>query len=296
MSTRTTRSRVQGVSNTALPVTLAGGAIAAAALIAVAVRALSREGKMAFDIASKKVDAKETNLIAPVCVLRQENQTHAQTIKPLVAASRLTSLEAAKVEALASIVSTPYLITTRTAHQELFAAFIEASSIIELRQAETELRQNLESEHQHLFTSALVEACSTAARNIGFEVIETMPSPLPSTVRVVASDQAGRNLITEINVDSGRETNLETEVLGVSDGSCNAIMDQFDLALEAQGVRSNPPERKFTGGVCETAAARAFLRNRPQKVQEAQTQPMSNSRQDDARRRQRLNPTIQKQR
>jgi hypothetical protein len=47
--------------------------------------------------------------------------------------------------------------------------------------------------------------------------------------------------------------------MGVTDGSCNEILDAFDRALEEAGVRAAPPKRKYTGGVCELAAARDYV-------------------------------------
>ena len=81
-------------------------------------------------------------------------------------------------------------------------------------------------------------------------------------MRVIATDPAGRTLVTEIVNSRDGEPGLETEVVGVTDGSCNPILDAFDKALEAEGVHSAPPTRKFTGGVCELAAAREFVRKK----------------------------------
>lgn len=295
MSTRTTRSRVQAVSSTALPIELAGCAIAAATIIAAAVRALSQEGRKTFGVASQPVQATRSSLIAPVSVLRQHSEAHETTIKQAIEQSKLSALEAAKVETLAKIAAMPYLVRDPVACSEPLAKITRASSIIEVKRGEVKLRQKLELEHHQLFTSTLVQACSTAAKSIGFDSIETLPSPLPSMVRVVATDKAGRSLVTEINVDPERDTSIETEVIGVTDGSCDEIMDQFDAALEADGVRSTPPTRKFTGGVCETAAALAFLRQKVKQIPMAAT--MNTSRKDDTRRRQRLNTDVaQKQR
>jgi hypothetical protein len=256
---------------------------------------LSQQGQKAFNASTQHIKATNSNVIAPMSVLRQESKAQEQTIKHILEQSKLPELEATKVETLANISATPYMLTDPTAYQEQIAAITQASSVIEVKQVDLALREKLELDHHNLFTSALVQACANAAISIGFDVIETPPSPLPSIVRVIATDKAGRNLITEINVDPAHDAAIETEVIGVSDGSCNEIMDQFDAALEAQRVRSSPPARKFTGGVCETAAARAFLRQRPQKGnQMAVTNTLCT---DDTKRRQRLNTgTTQKQR
>lgn len=82
--------------------------------------------------------------------------------------------------------------------------------------------------------------------------------------RIVATDEAGRALVTEIR--SGSDTHLpsiETEVVGYTDGRCQPILDRFDASLQAQGVHSDgAPERRFTGGVCELAYAREYIRKK----------------------------------
>jgi hypothetical protein len=40
------------------------------------------------------------------------------------------------------------------------------------------------------------------------------------------------------------------------------LLNEFDKALEEEGVRSIPPERRHTGGVCQLAATCEFLRRK----------------------------------
>jgi hypothetical protein len=78
----------------------------------------------------------------------------------------------------------------------------------------------------------------------------------------VATDPAGRSLVTEIGTLPSGEASLTTEVVGVRDGSCGQILDRFDATLERLGVHAGPPQRRSTGGVCELAAARDLLRKK----------------------------------
>jgi hypothetical protein len=71
--------------------------------------------------------------------------------------------------------------------------------------------------------------------------------------------------VTEIGTAIDRETTIATEVIGMSDPSCGQILDEFNQALAEAGVRSSPPERKSTGGVCELEAAKEFIRRQPVK-------------------------------
>src|SRR5688572_15948641 len=108
MSTRSTRSRVQAVSSTSVPAVLAGGAIVGATLIAAAIRAFSEQGQKAFNAATQHIKATNSDVIAPVSVLRQESKVHEQTIKHILEQSKLPELEATKVETLANISATRY--------------------------------------------------------------------------------------------------------------------------------------------------------------------------------------------
>ncbi len=114
---------------------------------------------------------------------------------------------------------------------------------------------------------AIVAACSTASVTAGFAELELQPLA-DNLVRVVALNPAGQALVSEIRVDKDHAS-VATEVVGVRDGSCVRILDAFDAALEAEGVRSAAPRRKSTGGVAELAGAREFVRKLGRRLQPA---------------------------
>jgi hypothetical protein len=124
--------------------------------------------------------------------------------------------------------------------------------------------RQLESEHQPLVTQSLSLACQQASLKVGFASIQTSTAA-DGTLRVIATDDRGRTLVTEIGTAIDRETTIATEVIGMSDSSCGQILDEFHQALAEAGVQSSPPERKSTGGVCELEAAKEFIRRQPVK-------------------------------
>jgi hypothetical protein len=128
---------------------------------------------------------------------------------------------------------------------------------------ETFTRQ-LETEHQPLVSQSLSLISQQASIAIGFASIQTSTTK-NGVNRVIASDDRGRTLVTEIGTAPDGETTIATEVIGMSDPSCGQILDEFSKALEEAGVRSSPPERKSTGGVCETEAAKEFISRQPLK-------------------------------
>jgi len=232
--------------------------------------------------------SQNTDTIKSLADLRDEYRPVDQHVASTVADAKLSEL--------ASLAATPYLVQDNATLCQSIATLERATTISQVQQAKEKLLKAMEHSHQQLFVQAVTLACTKASLKVGFSSVETMPSVVENTVRVVATDSAGRALVTEINADPRHEPSIETEVVGVSDGSCNQILDAFDLALEEAGVRSRPPSRKFTGGVCELAAARDFVRRKVRRSAGAQ-QNLQTPDASATRRRQRFNqPSRIKQR
>lgn len=249
MSEVRTRPRVQGVSSAVLSAAAAGAVVAASQVLASAVSSLVS--------LRRDVPREIPPLIQPVTAVR------GQAVEvPDVA--NLPPIEAAKASALLRVVARPYLVQNPAALEAPLAALNQARTLGQVRQAEALLTAALESQHQAAFVSALKQACENACREIGFNAIEATSVP-GRVVRVIATDPAGRTLVTEIEGNAEMEPRMATEVVGVSDDSCHGILDRFDRALEAQGVRGSAVRRKFTGGVCQLAAAREFVRRKVRK-------------------------------
>lgn len=175
---------------------------------------------------------------------------------------KLPPAEALKVKTLACIQSTPYLVQSPVALKPSLDALCHATTIRQAEAARQKLTEALESGHRHVLEQSITVACEAACSKIGFGTIRTARGPL-GTIRVIAENPAGHALVAEITAgDSSRGPRIESEILGVTDGSCMDVMDKFGEALEGAGVRSNPPVRNFTGGVCELDAAREFLRTK----------------------------------
>ena len=174
-------------------------------------------------------------------------------------------------------------------------AFVRAQSLDETRQAQQVLLHQLDLGHRKALEQTLALACKNASIKVGFTSVQVRHG-LQDALRVTATDARGRSLISEINPgDSHRDPSIATEVIGIRDGSCVTILDSFDRAIEEEGVRSGPPDRKYTGGVCELAATREFvlrkLRLQPNNL-ERQTKgspSTNNDRTGRPRRAQRLN-------
>lgn len=285
MSSVSSRSKANSVKSVGTPV---GAIIAGACLVGLA-KVLSAAAKAAFDQTNKPISANKKSDLKSVSQIRAETKP----IKLETASGK--SLETIKGQVLGQIASQPFLAAGTARLENEVSALSQAKTLAEVKNAKVNLLSALEVGHQQIFTDTLVSACRKATLEIGFAKIEALPSPLSSVVRFSATDSLGRTLVTEISAPKDRDIRVETEVVGVSDGSCNTILDAFDKALEAEGVRSQPPKRKYTGGICETAAVRDFLAQKvkPEAVNTTEAENFAST--NNVRRSQRLNRKIQTQ-
>lgn len=279
MSSVNTRNKANTIESAAIP---AGAIVVGACLFGLA-KGLSALAKAALEESKNRALPNNQRALKSVAGLRAESAP-----LPLTDLGS-GSLEAMKTKAFRQLAAQPFLVTNKAELKTSLTAIDRAGSLTELKTAYRYATAKLESEHQQIFTTALLQAGQRAALKIGFAKIESLPSPLASTVRFAATDALGRTLITEVAAPAGGDGRIESEVVGVSDGSCVGILDRFDKALEAEGVRSLPAKRKYTGGVCELSAVRDFLARKtaPDIAEATNTKNFAPT--DDARRRQRLN-------
>jgi len=181
-------------------------------------------------------------------------------------------LVAEKAAALLAISQAP-LVVRPAAVMSHVDRLMGSSTIETVREAERDLVHAINAENAHALGEALAATCRQASIDTGFVNVETTVGAA-GEIRVVATDASGRALVSEIHRgDDTHGPSVETEVVGFTDGRCHASLDRFDASMEAQGVRTEgPPERKWTGGVCELSMARDFIR---QKVTPAASLPES---------------------
>ena len=287
MSEISSRPRINSVSAALLRKAAAGCAELASNLVTSVLQSLSSAAKEAYRQCLRE-PVRVNNDMRSVSALRAEQRLRQQQLMQAVAQYNLPATEATQVSTLLSLTTTPFVVEGYPVIQQpLEALRLATSPEVALRAQET-LMQTIEASHQKVFVHALTAACTNAARKVGFSSIQTQ-STSTGTMRVIATDPSGRALVTEISADPKREPSIETEVVGVTDGSCHTLLDAFDQALEEEGVRAAPSKRKFTGGVCEMAAARDFVRKQVKRTATAQAQPGVTSTAGGDKRSQRLN-------
>jgi hypothetical protein len=274
------RQEVRSVSSSVLPIA-AGSVIVAAGLVKALLNSLSAAAREAHRINSINQPATVPHIIRPSTILQRSN--------PAMEVSRhgLKQTEAIKVSTLLTLTNSSYLTENSSdVHQKLEVLRL-ASTPLEAKNAAKNLLKEIESSHRRIFLKGLTIACERASLKAGFASVETHPLST-GMIRLVATDVNGRALVTEITAPASEAPKIVTEVVGVSDGTCRQIVDIYDKALEEQGIRSAMPKRKFTGGACELAAARAFVRT-PVRMSVASGRTAKTVKEDSIRRSQQLN-------
>lgn len=104
-------------------------------------------------------------------------------------------------------------------------------------------------QHTQMFTRELASVIAEASKEAGFGKVDIVyKDALPE---IVALDDRGRAIRSEVRVNNkSKVLDLVSETIGISDRTCNDVMEAFSKALERHGVKSSTGDRKWTGGQC----------------------------------------------
>jgi hypothetical protein len=287
MSEISSRPRVQSIQNLAPQALTNAGVQCMGTLVRSMMGLLSGAAGQMLSKALEGVPNSSTRSLPAMPLLRQSGKTLDATLSKLVIRNRLSAVDRERVLALVELAASPLIVqadSLRVATSKL----LQAETPLQVREATRNVRQRAEQSHHHALVQALTVACSQASIKAGFNIVETSGNPMRAT-RVVATDLLGHSLVTEINSNPNGYPSLETELVGVADGTCHAILDAFDEALESLGVRAQESKRTFTGGVCQSAAAREFVRRKPLRAPAQQSKAIDKQ---NGRRVQKLNSRI----
>jgi len=250
MSAVTSRPRVRSVSSSTIA---AAGGVAIVALIGRVLREMTTTPQPTA-IAAAQV---ETGLL-------RSPQSVARELAALASAGRnkgvVATLDAAKAEALRPLADLTVAVSPADL-KPCIVAVMAAHTTADAQRAALALRSAVVESHDALFRTALRDACATASKAAGFLNVHSVPAVLGG-FRMVATDAQGRALVTEFRQAGDDSPELETELVGVTDGSCQGILDTFDIALAQAGVESSGTDRRWTGGVCESALAHELIKRR----------------------------------
>ncbi len=267
MSQVSSRPRIQSVAcSAALPIA-AGCAFLALGAIGALLSGMSKAGKKAYEASSSGQQSAKIPSIKSLSVVSNEFRVQdAEWARTLRTENGLDQIEAEKVATLIALSKSQFIAdgSATGSLQSSLAAFSKANDVASVKRLKTEVMQSLENGHQVVLEKSISIACAEATLQAGFGSVRTERTS-SGVIRVIGADTAGRSLVTEIVNDTARELSITTETLGISDGTCDTIMDVFDRALEAQGVKTAVPVRKRKGGVLDLGLATDFVRSKVMK-------------------------------
>jgi hypothetical protein len=272
MSVRDSSAQVQSVSGAAVSAVGAGAVLVAGGVVAAA-WALGKLGYEAFRACQAVEVAVNQETILPTCKLAAELRAHDELTQARVAAHALSKEDALKVATLASLAATPFMVKAEAVHQPL-TALTQAQSLADVVSARRAVLDAVRVSHNAVFMQTLTGAFEQAAKQVGLGTVRVLEAT-QDVVRLVAEDERGRAVVSEIVARPHAEPTIESEVVGVVDNSCALLLDSFYEALRAQGVQVAPRRRKATGGVAETKVARDFLKKKALQQQEARRQQLN---------------------
>ena len=170
------------------------------------------------------------------------------------------SVDQAKVSVLADIATSDLFIRDSHTVQQGVSAILQARTIDEVQAQSVVCEEAIRQQHQGLLQEACAAVYETSMAQIGFTQVERMVVT-SGTIRTIGMDVRGRTLVNEISLQDG-EVAAESEVLGVGDHTCSAVLDELDRVLEHNGLRSGDASRRPTGGICQSQAAIDYVRKR----------------------------------
>lgn len=157
-------------------------------------------------------------------------------------------IEQLKVASVATLVKNQdnLLVSDTTAVADNIQRILQATSVQVVQQEIKSAFQEIKAQHTHSFVSHLTQAVKESAAAVGFSEI-SVQNPQETMVRVIATNATGQNLIAEIQTD--RQTDIRTELIGFTDGSCHQVMRSFDNEMSARGISTRQKQQKPTHGI-----------------------------------------------
>lgn len=266
MSQITTRPKINSVSSTLVSASiLACIGIAWKIGKACVESRLSAEAQRSYGVIEKAVSQNHPEKIISSSRIQDNLNENLHKIDNCLSGVNISEIEKAKIRSLSLISSSPAITEDKKLLENSIKSISQSGSISQINKIYANTVEKLKIDNTKHFITSLETACLKAAENVKFNSITSI-SDNSGNIRIIAEDKKGRAIVSEITALPGGDVKMESEVHGVTDGSCNEIMDNFDLALEKSGVESNNKDRKFTGGVCRLSAAMDFVNRKLNKI------------------------------
>lgn len=211
------------------------------------------------------VAAASSMLLAPseLHIIQSNFEKNMASLKGIDSVSRL---QASAISTIAGAqqqlaVSQPEIITAK------FQGLTSATTVEGAKEAAKAVFAEIHRQHTGEFVRGLTEAITGSAVAIGFSNAKIQSAP--NMMRIVANNPVNQYLICEIEV--GKTVDVQSELVGITDGSCSKLMQQFEAELSKRGVTASEKEQKPTHGVPQMPYAQRLIKakktpSRPQRT------------------------------
>lgn len=153
-----------------------------------------------------------------------------------------------KVAAIATLVkSQENLIVSEPAIvAESIQRIVDAPTVQETNKQIKSAFREIKAQHIKSFVSNVSIAVKESAIAVGFNEVKAVEQN-KDLVRIVATNSTGQNLIAEI--ETGKQIDIRTELIGYTDGSCERVIRAFDNELITRGITAQSKKQKATNGI-----------------------------------------------
>jgi vacuolar-type H+-ATPase subunit I/STV1 len=208
------------------------------------------------EIASEPVSESES-LVGCEALSEIQSATRKQ-VREELDGEEVSEVEAIQAETIGALEAAGHLNAEDAGSvAETLGQLAEAESVTEARELREETLSEANQIHRQAFVGGVADAVQEASMTVGFSNVEVSEGPTGDT-RVVAENEKGQAIITEIHDDGDGDPSLASEVVGVFDGSCHEIMEEFEAVLVANGIRASSAATWETQGRCKLDAARDY--------------------------------------
>lgn len=199
---------------------------------------------------------KNDTLLAPseLKVIQTDYERHLET-----ANRQMNRTEAKKVAAIATFLQSQnnILVSKPIVIANSIQRIISAESSTEVNNEVKEAFKEIRKQHSEVFVSNVVTAVEESVVAIGFEEISIQETKA-GMVRIVAANKDGQNFLAEI--ESDKQINIHTELVGCSDGSCEKVIRSFDNEMNKRGITTQQKVLQPTRGVPVLPFAKKLLK------------------------------------
>lgn len=196
----------------------------------------------------------ETSIKSPNTLRATFREAFSPTLSKLEAKG-VNPVVARKATLLTTLKKMDFKVKENDSINSSLRAVFEAKDMQTLNAGIKTVMHQLEVSHTEVFAENIASACAIASKNIGFREVEI--KTVQGKLEVIASNNHGQRILSEISLDTNsNQVNANTETIGVTDGSCKAIIQSFNEELRKMNIKIGEEKETFTDGVCQISYAK----------------------------------------